>query len=580
MTIHEAQVGGTPWRTHVINLVILCVVIVLPRILVIAYTVAPARDALRYIHAAQQFESKPFLEATAAVPAHPGYPVTLYWIHELWVLLTADMGPYGWMWAAQIWSVVCFTVFLSLAYLAGSMLWNANIAVLGCLAVSLLPRPMTYSVDVLTDNLHAAIWMGTFALLVWHWQRPAWWKPFLAGIGAGLAYWTRLEAFILPCVVVGGVALSSIRWRWSLAGMTLISFALPFVILAGSYMKTIGGISVRKVADDVLAAKVAASPVMAEPQTKPVGAPADVTLTPSELEQVRAAPVEAVVPISSQTSVLELDKLDTTLPFANRELRGYEKGTLVDSMRCLLRELGEETRIWILVFAIVGVFLPGKHKLRFPEGFLPLFAILGIMALLVLMKMRAGYLAGRYALPVLPLLAMLGVSGAWRVLELLTALPLLPWERPWSASLAARRRKWVGGGALVVLVLVLCLPRWFRPLHSSHRPHMEAAQWLREHSGPSDRIYDQAEISSFFASRETWRPTTAVPRDLPIRYALLDADLFDRTEEPELTAIARIHEEGKLVRVFERGSGSHKHSLYLFELTSSPLAISEEQLTK
>ena len=159
-------------RKHLRNLCLISAVALAPRLLMLSTAVAPARDSFRYLAAARALQDLPFTEAVPALDVHPLYPMTLLAAKQLLTFLTGMDGPYAWLRAGQLWSLACYLAFLGCAYVAGVGLWSPRTACLGCMALAIVPRQVCYSVDVLSDSLHAALWMACFACLVWTWRRP------------------------------------------------------------------------------------------------------------------------------------------------------------------------------------------------------------------------------------------------------------------------------------------------------------------------------------------------------------------------------------------------------------------------
>lgn len=546
--------GAPSWRVHATRLTLLTLVVVLPRLLVIERSVAPARDALRFVHAAQIMETVPFARAAREIECHPLYPATLLRAKWIYTAVTGADGPDAWIRAGELWSVACFTCFLLTAYGAGTCLWNGRIAFWGCLATAALPRPMSYSVDVLSDNLHAVFWMGCVGLLAWNWRRPATWKGIGAGVAAGLAYWTRLEGLTLGLLFAGTLALTQARgdwrWPWRQVALATLEFAVPFLLLVAAYANTVGGLSVRKVAGTMLAPNTLASANRAARNVEP---------------SVEAPPSERVPWISENANQVDLARVNLVIPM-HREYRGYERTSLGTAALLVAREIGEETRIWLLAFLPFCLFRRGRSRLWFPGGWLVCLSLLGIVVLLLFMKTRAGYFSGRYGLPVLPFLAMLAMTGAERSIEVARKLPRARGEHAWSARRFGRARGLAAVGVIFALALALCLPGWLRPMHESHHGHRMAARWLREHSEPGDVIFDHSGMCAFFAQRESWEPNGPVPPRLPIRYAVLDVSLLDRTGEPALTVIHQVHETGRLAAEFPKRPGSPRAGVYIFAI--------------
>lgn len=567
----EEGVWPLPFKPWAAVLILLAVAMV-PRVLGLVLMVAPARDSIRFIEAAKTFEQRPFFDACRNIETHPGYPWLLLQSRRLVDGIAGSASPYHWLYGAQILGTCAFAFLLVLAFAAGTLLWNGRIAFWGCLGTALLPRAVTYSIDILSDGVHAALWMAGFFFLVWNWRRIAVWKCVLAGGFAAFAYWTRIEAVLLPMIFAGAIILTQAwpawRWDWGRSATVVLGFFIPFVLVAGLYVHHVGRLSVRPVAGEIvgeLARRPSGESDMPSRRLSHSG------LEAAEIcgsEAFADGEAELLPPITSKGGKTRLEKLGVVLE-DRKVIRGYERTSAFEAIVFLFRELGEETRVWILALLPLAILPAARRSLRFPAGILPILALWACMAMLVAAKMKAGYLAGRYALPVLPLLAMFALVGFDVLLHYLRGLPPLPWEKGWESHRIARRRRLAGSLFLGIVVAVLCLPHWFRPLHASRFGSMAAADWLARNSHPDDTVFDNTGLSAFFSNRREWQPQDRVPRMLPIRYAVIDVLAVERKTEPELTLLAHIHEQGRLVATFPTRRDKQSPGVYLFELRTA-----------
>ncbi|MGL5096725.1 MAG: hypothetical protein ACRDD1_14115, partial [Planctomycetia bacterium] len=470
--------------------------------------------------------------------------------------VTGDDGPYSWMRAGQGWSVVCSLAFLVASYAAGVQLWGRRLAFCGCLAVWMVPRQVLYASDILSDDLHAAIWMSGFALAVYAWRRQSVAAFAGAGLLAGIAFWVRVEAVLLPAAVVSamGTALLSQcllpagwiagdRWaprRWSVAlGVFLLAWAVPFgslVAVAGRLTPRDSGLIVMGVAptvDERLGPKPGGvEATIAAPPTKEPPVETDAAVAAAALNSLTedTSPRDEPEPTAAAPAVPPIDapKL-VDRPFVKME--GHELMGFGPTLARLFREVGQETRGWLLALALVGLAARFKpiHTVRGPH-LLVVFAMLGCGAMLVLLQMRAGYLAGRYMTPLLPLLGVYAMTGAVAVLAWMERIPRLPWERDWTAERVRFVRRYRTVTLMAAVAVFLCVPSWFKPMHRHRQGHMECAAWLAEHAGPGDLVFDPQFVSGFFAGRPLWSPPGKLPRPLPIRYAVVDPTMVYRTD--------------------------------------------------
>jgi hypothetical protein len=561
--VSRTDESRTQLRTIVTSLAVLWLVVLAPRIFVAARAVAPARDAFRYLAAAQAFERLPWPEAVRAMDVHPLYPLTLLWIRELATWATSWEGPFLWIYAGQCWSICCSLVFLSLAYLAGVGIWNHRIALLGALAISVAPRQVNYAADVLSDSFFAALWMASFAAGVWAWRSGRAMLAVVAGVFAGLAYLTRIEAVLLPMTFAAAWLAGAIVPRWRLSWRRCLLMGSGFAAASAptllGYIALTGRISPRQSANAIIGGPTRPEPVVTLDRPLVRFAGKDVT-------RFRATPTrpEANDSATPESNVRLVDR-------QFRGMEGYEKPTIGQALIRLFLEVSQETRGWLLALAAVALVDRRRTRCHWPTGLLPVFAILGCGAMLLLLHIKAGFVAGRYMTPVLPLFAMFAMCGAESLVA--RAAGLRDTIKTTSCHRMSNSQLRVAGtiGAIVITAMILCVPSCFAPLHRHRWGHMQAAQWLRENSRRDDLIFDPNYFSAFFADRTVWLPVGEPPAVLPVRYAVVDVAMIYRTDNTTHQTIAKVNDEGRLVAQFRRQPRDAEVSVYVFEITNSAL---------
>lgn len=554
---------AVPART----IALLVLLALIPRVWMASQQIAPARDTFRFWDAARAYEQLPFVSAVRAMQVHPLYPITFSWAKYGWTTLTGQDGPRAWVRAALVWNLFSYLVFLSLAFLAGAQIWNPRLAFWGCLAIALVPRQVSYSVDVLSDNLHAALWMSSFFCLVLAWKSHKTWLFILAGLFAGLAYWTRIEAILLPCTFLAALGItlwySPWRWSWRRSVAAFLAFFLPWGFLFGGYCWLRGNITPRDSGFAVLGTRtLGQQPLPITPGTlpHPIQKIAGDDITRYQPQNPPPATADKNRDFTELT-----DKVDLT-PRVFVDMEGYDPAPLFVAIKVVFQEIGQETRGWLLVLALVASCVWHRPRATWPTALLALFAFLGCMAMVLLLKMRAGYLAGRYMTPVLPLLSIYAMTGAEFLLSFCHSEWRFPWETSWNSAKLHFRRATCMVGGLLILALALCVPGWLKPMHRHRFGHMLAAEWLVEYSSPQEAIFDPAKFSSFFAERPTWEPVEPLPRHWPVRFAVIDPSMVYRTEHHIHRAIARVNRQGRLVAKFPRTPGGSDTGIYIFYL--------------
>ena len=602
----------TPARpSHWLLVGLLLLVVIPPRVYTLHRAVSPARDAYKFLDDARLYRSAESLAAAVrAMNVHPAYPVVLSWAKTLYTAATDHDGAWAWFRAGQWLGLLCYVAFALATYATGCLVWSRWIAWGGAAGLSLAARQVFYSIDVLSDPLHAAVFAVAVLLAVRALRsgRPAAFAT--AGMVAGVGYWIRPEAVLLPMAVVATLLWVMVLPRnpkrrhgadqpdslslWERIGARafsgrpvrsnprpaygdlpggegmeratppacqanvprsrlLLSAAVYLAALVGPvalYCGTIGEVSPRNSVRAIVGA-----PTVEEPRI-------DTAPTLVQLPN----PQPAAAPIASAD---EIDLVDDE--FAGNAL--YRDRSWSGALVQLGGEIVQETRGWLLLPLLAAV--PGVwHWRRWrPEHWLVAALLLGTGCMMVLLKVKAGYMAGRYMMPVLPLLAMVSLTGVARLCRWAAAGPRLPWERSWTAEDWRRRRRVAAVAGLAVLTVAVSAPLWLtEPLHATRHGHMLAADWLRRHTSAGEAVFDPMQCSRFFADRAAWWPDDAAPAQWPIRYAVVDLKQLTRVERPIHETFLKIDSEGTLVASFPRRSGGAEPGVYVFELPTATAA--------
>ncbi|HVJ83710.1 MAG TPA: glycosyltransferase family 39 protein, partial [Planctomycetia bacterium] len=354
---------AAPWlRTPALAVVLATAAAIGLRLVAMQSAIAPARDALRYLHAAKTLPELKLTDWLQLIDAHPLYPAALWAGHAAYVAAGAEDGPWAWIRAGQWIGIASQVCWLLAAYSIGARLWSPRTAFLGCLLTALLPRTIWYSADLLADSLHAALWTTSLALLVGGWRNGSRSAFLGAGLTAGLAYLTRVEALQLPATALaaGTLALLSPGTNRKRLATGLALFAAGWAATGGPYVAAIGRLSVKN-----SAAAFTGAPTRSEP----------------------------------------VDELATPTNGALAER------TIAGAAMTLLAEFSQETRGWPLPFALLGLAVAlrrGKPK----AGWTPAaVAFVGGCAMLALLWQRAGFMAGRLLLPLMPFALFAAAAG-------------------------------------------------------------------------------------------------------------------------------------------------------------------------
>ncbi|MFO0947258.1 MAG: hypothetical protein U1D30_15165 [Planctomycetota bacterium] len=526
------------WANSLPVLTLLLTLTLVPRVIAIARSVAPARDARRYWTAADLFSHQPFTQVLRSIDAHPLYPYSLHLLKRCLRAIGVEVGPQGWFVACQWWSTLTYLVFIACFFEIGTRFWSRPIAFGGCLAVAWLPRQVEYSIDVLSDSLHAACFsLGFLAVVLAMDQsfaadakhgRKSIVLFALGGALAGLAYWTRPEGLLLVAIVLSVFVTRQFRsdWRipWGNWGSCLIAFLLPVALLIGGYVTMLGQLSPKNSAKALVGGVTQAEP----------GPWIGNALLGRELSPRSSAELEWVRLVSR------------TWPQV--------------ALRALV-EVGKEARGWLLVLFLFALVDRRRTRVYMPRRWFVIYSLLGALAMLLLLGRMVGFVAGRYVMSVLPLFGMVAISGGEAFVARIRDLPRFLWEKRWSVETLELRRKLVTSGILAAVALSLCVPRWFQRLHPHRTCHREAANWLRRHAGGGEAVFDPSWTTSFFAGL----PRCSGDSD-SFRYAVIDSDALARVDAQARGVLERIDRSGRVVARFERTKGENKGKVLIVEV--------------
>lgn len=529
---------GHAVRRHLGWIGLILAVALVPRVIVLRNTVAPARDALRYWAAEQELAHGPFPEAIQRLDVPPLYPASLIALRSTMTHWLGPIGPEEWLTICQCGSIASYLAFLVAAYLVGAVIWSPPVAACGAIATSILPRQVYYSADVLSDNLFAALWMTAFGLAATVFLRRADRAPhgfaLAAGAGllAGLAFWTRTEGLLLAVLFGAAVMFGLVfeRRRVAPLALALSGFALTFGPAVSTYVSLSGHLSPRNSARGILGGDTVA---------EPVGATA-------VLRSSLAARAGEEWPAPTAR--------DAPLP------------SLRASAAKLAFEIGQETRVWLLALAVLGLAARSSGVCAARGGWLVALALGGVAAMLLALHLRAGFLASRYLTPILPFVGMGAAVGIAALMNWSERGPRLPWERGWTDWTFRRARRAAAASAIGIIAAAACVPDWFRPLHPYRDGQMRAAAWLKRHAAPDDLIFDPTLFSAYFANRTAWWPHGNEEPLSRCRYAVIDPAAVGRSDAATLAAIERVAAEGRMVVRFPKMPGSAETGVYIYEL--------------
>lgn len=559
------EAGRVP-RTVRSQVCLVLAVALLARLVMLHGMVLPARDAFKYLDAAELLSEAPFPDSVRMLAVHPLYPGLLSLVQQTLWAVGVESGATWFFWGSLA-NIAVSLLWLTLGFLMMRRLFDARMAVWGSLLLAVLPRTTEYSVDLLADMLHACLWAGCVLLLAREWTEPvqressdigdeleaAGWRRWGgrlaarlgAGACAGLAYLTHLQAFALGAVVLAAVGWSVLpipgltRWPLRRAVAVVLSFGLGWAAVVGPYAATIGGLTPRLV-----------GPIFYLPRT--AGAHFGYQSVAETVAALEQSQVEAAVARGQA-----LPPEPPTAPSV------YLRRGLIATAAVWLKELAEEFRGWpvLAAFAGIGLFVQRRR----PGLALLVGVAVAYAALAFMMGMRSGYIAGRYLLPTFPVLAGLAVTGVPVLLQaglVLAQRIQQRFRRADSAPIALQSSQeyWLVA-ALAALTLALTVPRWFEPLHANQAGHLAAADWLRQHTDAAEVVLDPGGCATLLSNRPAWRERDA-DRLVDLRYAILDDRLVPHTTGTVRPVVLYAVRYGERIAQFAPPGSRHTVSVY------------------
>ena len=450
--------------------------------------VLPALDAVRFVAEAQKIERDGLRAAVQNGVPRPMFPASIVAVRQglrAWGYEGTDV----WARSAQIAAAIPLVLSVVPVYLLATMLVGSRGATWAGAMYCVLPEVVCLGADGIGDSTHllwfvlatmmavAAIGSTTRSAVLY----------LVSGACMGCALLCRVEAVVLlPALIVATAFSDAGGMRVGRCAHGANWFALGLLMIVGSL-----GISSGAVAGQL--ARVHS--FWNEESARGNAVPPLVT-SPGASDRSSFAPKE--------TSV------------SSRSL-GYGA-----ALRRLSRELPLAYHYWIGVLALYGGWLARGNRRRASDRLLQVLIVLYVAAL-VHYSARVGYLDSRHLAP------LVTVTMGWAGLGLAAAADGLSqrWRR------AVVESSFLGGWnsvrrgvawAVMLGMVVSCLPRTLTPVHASRRGHREAAEWLAQHASACERVLDTRGWTGLYSGRPTYDYAQAREAflDGALRYVVLE----------------------------------------------------------
>ncbi|MBY0587422.1 hypothetical protein K2X85_09615 [bacterium] len=482
----------------------LVLLILIPRCWVALRAVSPNKDAIRYWSAADQWLTLPASQALTAIETLPVYPALLAGIKWFGGATT----PEAWWRSSQALGILAYLLFLLAAFGVGIRLFGPIRAWWGCALVSLLPRQIRYSVDILADNVSAALLWSALAVLLFAMTKPRSYVSLgLVSLLLGFAALTRPDALVWG-LVLGGMALVLV-WKKELRLAQLMLLVMPSVILLSAHAYLRGEISPSNTARAFVGNATAGEPGASDSKT----------------------PLDRIMPAANENQVI---------------------GFVVAS-GIAVWELSQETRVLLLIFFAIGLWNGGLGQRR---GVILLGCLLvATFLMLVWCRWKAGFLTGRYFMPILPILGFGAAAG-------IESTALYLWRLRWFANVPESLAIRVAYAGSLLVAGVLAWPTVTQRLHADRWAHRQAADWLAHQTEPSQSVFDPSWVSAFFSGRPMAIPTSLSSP----AWAVLDCSM-ESSPPRGLEEAFELSAAGQVLVEFPRRPGSSEVAIRVTRLT-------------
>ena len=458
------------------------------------HTFTTARDSIGFAQLALQYEEParavvrfPCVTALDVVrqgePPHPpGYPLIVLAVSKVVRAATppADDGELAaaMLRSTQLASMLGALVLVVPSYSLGRRLFGPAQGFAAAALFQVLPVSARVTSDGLTEAWYLVfvafgLRSGVIAVQA-HGVRGF----FAAGLFGGLAYLVRPEGLLVSLTMGLFAVLSALDRRVGARRAVLrgLAVTLGTALVAGPYMKTIGGVTLKN------AAAAMAGSVVTLP----------------------APPGPALFAMSYSPE--------------------RDGGKLAWVAKAIALEGTKTFHYAPLGFALIALPLAARRLRDDPAvGVLLLMAglNLGVVALLAA---KVSYLSERHTLPIafvgcfLAAHAMFGARGLWRPI--------------FGGPLTSRPVVWVFYAAIVGS----CLPAAAKPLHEDRFGHRVVGEYLKEHAAPGDVILDPYDWAQFYSGRSV-RGVPPDPQPPRYRWAVLEEGEREHTSatKPRLT---------------------------------------------
>jgi len=443
-------------KRNLIHLVILLIIAFVIGTYLIATTVLIAKDGIRYIELAQKFSTDPI--GTIKHQLSFGYPFLIFIAHEFTSMFTKSSSPYIWICSAQAVSLLFRTLSLMPLYFIGKILVGARNSFYALLILVFLPYPARFGSDALRDWPYILFLATGFLLLLWGSKHGKWWAFGLVGLTAGIGHIIRPECAQL---VIYGVLWLLIRLFLPSCNMTrpklfcaLFILAVGFVVPVAPYAKVRGSV------------------------------------LPVQLKHIMGFSRQLESRTLEKCEIDNTDRVHAALISPKKMVKGVSK---------LVQKTSDNLMYFFVPALLVGIYCRFRRQFAGVEAekvFMPAFIVFNVV-MLVLLYSNYGHISRRHALPLVVFTIFYVPLG----LEAIAGW-LVEMSSKGAGDQANTQKTKFWYSVLLVIGLVVCAPKLFKPIRAEKQGYRTVAVWLRENTNADDFIAVPDKRISFYAQRK------------------------------------------------------------------------------
>jgi 4-amino-4-deoxy-L-arabinose transferase-like glycosyltransferase len=463
---------GNNWlvrRQDFVNIAILLTVALGIGIYLVVTTTLIAQDGMSYINYAKGLNIdffKVLRDSSEYSPRlyTPGYPFLILITHKLVDLFSDGSTVSSWIYSAQAINLLCRILALIPLYFIGKEFVGNKLSFWAIFILIMLPYPGQMGSDVLKDWPHMLFLATGFLLLLWAARHRSWLLFALVGIVSGLGY--TIRPMCVQLVVYGVLWLILALFtqkaktdtsRGKLAAC-LIFLIVGFAVVAAPYMKIRGEILPRRLQNII-------NPYL------------------SKSVQTNLQHQEDFMPVNSKCAVGLL----------------IGKGSLKKGLAVLIRRISENLMYYFVPAMFIGMYCYFRKK---PKTELLFFIIAFLLANIAIIIARYvcidPSLSRRYLLPFISFTIFFVTLG----LQIIGGMIARALSNSLYHNVASQKQSKLWFFVLLVIGIVICVPKLFRPIRIEKKGYRLAAEWLKENTTKEDVIAVPDIRISFYAERK------------------------------------------------------------------------------